>query len=160
MRGASIAYILGAVCLAAWPAQAAPDIQPTSLMVAMSDSLKSPDEDSVTITLSFIVRNGTTKAQDAWITTQMSVDGNLKMNGGVDSGQTLPVNTPLTYRIGSWIPKKPFSIMAYFDPFSVSGELPADAANNLIVRRFDFHPKVRKDTVYTAKNCVPAGGNP
>jgi hypothetical protein len=139
---------------------AAPDLVPTDLTVKVVDSLTRPELDSVEIVLQFDVRGEATRGQPKWVVSHLSVDGVLRMEGNVDSAQVLLPNTNYTNRIGAWVEKKPFSVAGYADPLGVSGENPLDAQNNSIIRKYDFHPARRVDTVYTGTDCRQAGGAP
>lgn len=135
------------------------DLYPSSVNVVMSDSVSEADQDSVTVTLVLTVRNGNTPAKPkVWTAVQISVEGAVKMNGIVDSGQVLTNGQSYTWKIGTWVDKKPFSLLAFTDPESLSGESAADAGNNLLVKKYAFRPAVRHDTLYTGPNC-PKGGN-
>lgn len=131
------------------------DLAPSSLTVVMADSTKNPDSDSVTVTLVLSTKNGATKARDSvWDAVHISVDGTLKMTGIVDSGQVLANNQNYTWKIGAWVDKKPFSIVANVDPESLLGETAAEAANNILVRKYAFRPMPAvHDTVYTGPDC-------
>ena len=135
------------------------DLYPSSLNVVMSDSTSDADADSVTITLVLSVKNGSTPAKPkTWTAAQISVDGTVKMNGIVDSGQILQNGQSYTWKIGTKVDKKPFTMLAYTDPESVLGVSAADAGNNLIVRKYAFRPSIKHDTVYTGPNCPKLGG--
>ena len=135
------------------------DVYPSSLNVVMSDSISDPDADSITVTLVLTVKNGNTPAKnEMWTAAQITVDGTVKMNGVVDSGQVLQSGQSYTWKIGTKVDKKPFTMLAFTDPESVLGENATDAGNNLIVRKYAFRPSVKHDTVYTGPNCPKQGG--
>ena len=138
-------------------ALAAIDLVPTGLTVVLVDSSSDPELDSVKISMEFTIKGGTTKALgEMWVINEISLDGILRLNGVVDSNQTLSAGAGYANTIGAWVEKKPFSAAGYMDPAGVSGEAISAAQNNLIIRKFNFHPnQVRKDTVYTGKNCGP-----
>src|SRR4051812_42974863 len=109
MRGSATALVLGAFFWCEVPA--ALDMLPTALTVVMSDSVKNPESDSITITLSIMVKGGPTKARARWTAAQIGIEGIERMNGVVDSGQVMNANVEYTYRIGAWVDKKPFSVI-------------------------------------------------
>jgi hypothetical protein len=131
------------------------DMVPTALTVVLVDSLSNPEMDSVTLSLSVMVKGGATKSRAAWTSSEISIEGVVKMRGGVDSGQVFAANTNYTYKIGTWVDKKPFSIIGYVDPEGVLGETLIDGANNALVKTYRFHKPVKHDTLYTGKNCLP-----
>jgi hypothetical protein len=92
------------------------DILPTALTVVMSDSTHNPESDSITISLTIMVKGGSTPKQALWSAAQIGIEGVERMNGIVDSGQVMAANTQYTYRIGAWVDKKPFSVIAFTDP--------------------------------------------
>jgi hypothetical protein len=131
------------------------DLVPTSLTVTMVDSVSDPDGDSISVTLVLSTKNGATKIQNkVWTAVQISVEGELKMTGIVDSGQSLASNQSYTWKMGAWVDKKPFSIAAYVDPESLLPESAAESSNNILVKKYAFRatPSVI-DTVYAGPNC-------
>ena len=156
MRGFLVAATLAG--LGAGPVSSM-DLFPSSLNVVMADSTSNPDQDSITVTLVLTTKNGATPAKPkTWTAVQISVEGTIKMNGVVDSGQTLASGQSYTWKIGTWVDKKPFSMLAYADPDGVLGETAADAGNNLMVRKYAFRKAVAHDTLYTGPNCPVAKG--
>gem|GEM_PF-3697935 len=151
---------MAVIAIASPAAAAGLDMLPTALTVVMSDSVGNAESDSVTVTLSIMCKNGPTKARARWTAAQIGIEGIERMNGIVDSGQVMNANTEYTYRIGAWVDKKPFSVIAFTDPEGVLGESAADIANNALVKTFRFRKIVLTDTVYTGKNCpIPANAN-
>lgn len=152
MRKPWMALALGAIL--GGQGWAVTDLIPTALNVVLVDSTSDPDQDSVRISMEFTVKGGAAKPQDQWVVNEVSLDGVLRLNGVVDSAQTLNAGVGYSNTIGAWVDKKPFSAAGFMDPAGVSGETAKEAQNNLIVRKFNFHPgKVRLDTAYTGKNC-------
>ncbi|MDB5103734.1 MAG: hypothetical protein JWP91_1423 [Fibrobacteres bacterium] len=162
MRAILAAAVLGAVLLNPHPAfpnpsdpsVAAIDMLPTKLSVVMSDSVHNPESDSVTVTLSIMAKGAATPARARWTAAQIGIEGTERMNGIVDSAQTMAAGVEYTYKIGAWVDKKPFSVIAITDPNGVLGETSAAIANNVLVRTCQFRRAVEKDTVYTGKDCV------
>lgn len=145
------AVLLAAAATAGWSM----DLTPTGLTVTMIDSVTNPDADSVSVTLVLTIRNGATPVKNKrWAAVELSVEGTLKMTGIVDSGQVLASGQSYTWKTGAWVDKKPFSIAAYADPESLLGESAADAANNILVKKYAFRPTATvHDTVFTGPNC-------
>lgn len=148
-------FLSAAITAIAAAAASAMDLVPTTLTVAMADSVSNPDADSVSVTLVLSTKNGATPVRNkVWTAVEISVEGAVKMNGIVDSGQSLPSGQSFTWKIGAWVDKKPFSIAAYVDPGSLLGETAAEAANNILVKKYAFRPSpVAHDTVFTGLDC-------